>query len=467
MSAEIYDVIFLGGGPAGYQGAIRAAHLGGRVAVVESAHLGGVCLNRGCIPTKTIKASVEVLRLARKGKTYGINIEGINPDMPAIIARKNKVVELLRGGIRHLFKQNRIDLFEGGGRLAGPDAVEVNLNDTLKRLQARKIVLATGSRPARPVVAAGDIPGVLTTDDILEISSAPPSLLVLGGGAVGVEMAVIMAELGSAVTLLEMEKRILPREDAEMAEYLQTMLKRRKVKVLIGVKVVKVEGGPGVRVTLDSGKTLEADRMLLAAGRAANVEDIGLKSAGIEHAGGPLKVDRRMRTLVPGIYAAGDITGGMWLAHVAFAEGIVAAENAMGMDTEMDYRVVPRCVFSSPEYAAVGLSEEEAREQHTVTAVSFPFKSLGMAQAMGDWDGMVKLVVDSKTEQVLGGHIIGPHASDLIAEVALAMRNNIGARGIMETIHAHPTLPEAVLEVAQGTLGRAIHMSPPKKGIEL
>jgi len=463
MSAEVYDVVFLGGGPAGYQGAIRAAQLGGRVAVVENAHLGGVCLNRGCIPTKTIKASVEVLRQARKGKSFGINIEGINPDIKAIIARKNKVVELLRGGIRHLFKENRIDLFEGSGRLAGVDAVEVNINDTLQRLQARKIVLATGSRPARPGIVSGDVPGVLTTDDILEMSEIPLSLLILGGGAVGVEMAAIMAELGSAVTLLEMETRIMPREDAQLAEYLQSMLKRRKVKVLTGAGVAKVEGGSKVQVTMGDGKVLEADRLLLAAGRAANVEDIGLAGTGLKHAAGPLKVNRRMETAVQGIYAAGDITGGM-LAHVAFAEGIVAAENAMGMDTEMDYRVVPRCVFSSPEYAAVGLSEEMARESHPVKAVSFPFKSLGMAQAMGDWEGMVKLVVDGKTDQVLGGHIIGPHASDLIAEIALAMRNNIGARGIMETIHAHPTLPEAVLEVAQGAMGRAIHMSPPERG---
>lgn len=464
MSSEIYDVVFLGGGPAGYQGAIRAAQLGGRVAVVESAQLGGVCLNKGCIPTKTIKASVELLRLARKGKTYGINIENATPDVPAIIARKNKVVELLRGGIAYLFKQNSIDLFQGTGRLVGPDVVEVNQNDTLIRLQTLKIVIATGSRPARPIIAAVDIPGVLTTDDILEISAVPPTLLVLGGGAVGVEIAAIMAELGSTVTLIEMEKTILPQEDAEMVEYLQAMLKRRKVKVLTGVKAVNIEGGSGLRVTLDNGKTLENDQMLLAVGRDANVEDIGLESVGIEHNGGPLKVDRWMRTSVPGIHAAGDIIGGMLLAHVAFAEGIVAAENAMGINNRMDYRVVPRCIFSSPEYAAVGLSEEEAREQHTVTAVSFPFKSLGMAQAMGDWEGMVKLVVESKTEQVLGGHIIGPHASDLIAEISLAMRNNISVKGIIETIHAHPTLPEAVLEVAQGVLGRAIHIPPPERG---
>lgn len=460
---DTYDVAFLGGGPAGYQGAIRAAQLGGRVAVVEQEHLGGVCLNRGCIPTKTIKASVEVLRLARKGKYFGIDVDGVSPDMPAIIARKNRVVELLRGGVHHLFKQNRVDLYRGTGRLLEPGVIEVTGEDGATRVRARKVVLATGSRPARPGPLAGDIPGVMTTDDILELTAVPASLLVLGGGAVGVEMAVIMAELGSKVTLLEMEDRILPREDAEAATYLQSMLKRRKVKVMTGVRVEQVQGGENVTVTLAGGETLEAEKLLVAAGRRANVENIGLENIGLQAGGGPLQVDEHMLTGVPGVYAAGDMTGKMWLAHVAFAEGITAAEHAMGRPAAMDYRVVPRCVFSTPEYAAVGMSEEEAREQFSVTPVSFPFKSLGMAQAMGEWEGMVKLVVDSKTGQILGGHIVGPHAGDLIAEVALAMQNKVGVRGIMETIHTHPTLAEAVLETAQGALGLAIHMPPAER----
>ncbi|HBX22111.1 MAG TPA: dihydrolipoyl dehydrogenase [Desulfotomaculum sp.] len=462
-TTDIYDVVFMGGGPSGYQGAIRAAQLGGKVAVVEQEYLGGVCLNRGCIPTKTIKASVEVLRLARKGKTYGINVENVSPDVPAIIARKNRVVELLRGGIHHLFKQHRVDLYPGTGRLLEPGVIEVTGETGVTRVCARKVVLATGSRPARPGPLAGDIPGVMTTDDILELTAVPASLLVLGGGAVGVEMAVIMAELGSKVTLLEMEDRILPREDAEAATYLQSMLKRRKVKVMTGVRVEQVQGGPNVTVTLAGGGALEAEKLLVAAGRRANVENIGLENIGLQADGKPLPVDEHMLTGVPGVYAAGDITGKMWLAHVAFAEGITAAEHAMGYQTAMDYRVVPRCVFSTPEYAAVGMSEDKAKEQFTVTSVSFPFKSLGMAQAMGEWEGLVKLVVDSKTEQLLGGHIVGPHAGDLIAEVALAMRNKVGVRGIVETIHTHPTLAEAVLETAQGALGLAIHMPPAER----
>jgi len=460
-TTDTYDIAFLGGGPAGYQGAIRAAQLGGKVAVVEQEHLGGVCLNRGCIPTKTLKASVEVLRLARKGKSFGINVENVSPNVPAIIARKNRVVELLRGGIEYLFEQNRVNLYQGTGRLLEPGVLEVTGEGGVTKVCARKVVLATGSRTSRSGLLAGDIPGVLTTDDILEIPSAPTSLLVLGGGAVGVEMAVIMAELGSKVTLLEMEDRILPREDAEAATYLQSLLKRHKVKVMTGVRVEQVQGDiQGVAVTLAVGDTLAAEKLLVAAGRRVNIKNIGLENIGLPADGRPLQVDEHMLTGVPGVYAAGDLTGKTWLAHGAFAEGITAAEHAMGHPAAMDYRVVPRCVFSTPEFAAVGMSEEEAKAQFPVTTISFPFKSLGMAQALGEWEGMVKLVVDSKTEQLLGGHIVGPHAGDLIAEVALAMQNKVGVRGIVETIHTHPTLVEAVLETAQGALGLAIHMPP-------
>ncbi|KAF1085049.1 Dihydrolipoyl dehydrogenase [Sporotomaculum syntrophicum] len=457
---KCYDVVFLGGGPAGYQGAIRASQLGGRVAVVEQEYLGGVCLNRGCIPTKALRASVEVLRLARKSKSFGINVENVIPNVPAMIARKNRVVELLRGGIEYLFEQNRVDLYQGIGRLLEPGVLEVNEEDGLTKVYACKVVLATGSRTSRPGFLTGEQPGVLTTDDILEMTAAPASLLVLGGGAVGVEMAVIMVELGSKVTLLEREDRILPREDAEAAAYLQSLLKRRKVKVLTGARVEQVQGDQNVTVTLAGGDTLSAEKLLLAAGRKVNAENIGLENIGMPVDGKPLQVDEHMLTGVPGIYAAGDLAGKTWLAHGAFAEGITAAEHALGRPAAMDYRVVPRCVFSTPEFAAVGMSEEEAKAQYNVKSVTFPFRSLGMAQAMGDWEGMVKLVVDSKTEQLLGGHIVGPHAGDLIAEVALAMQNKIGIRGIVETIHTHPTLSEAVLETAQGVLGLAIHMDP-------
>lgn len=463
MHEEVFDVVFLGGGPAGYQGAIRAAQLGRRVAVVESRELGGVCLNRGCIPTKTIKASVDLLHRARRAKDYGLEIDGtVRPNIGAIIARKEKVVGLLRGGVAQLFRGNGIILYEGRGRLVSPDELVVEGEGGTVRLKTRKVVLATGSRPFLPGPFAGDKQGVLTTDDILNISAIPQSLIIVGAGAIGVEMASIMAELGSTVTLLEMEERILPREDAEMSAYLARMLKRQKIKIVTGISVTEVETGAKVRLTLSDGRAVEGDAILMASGRKSNIEEIGLAEAGLEPNSGHLIVDDRMETSIPGIYAAGDINGGWLLAHVAFAEGIVAAENASGLESRMDYRVVPRCIFSIPEYGAVGLSEEEAKERFPAKSFNFPLKSLGMAQAMGEWEGMVKLVVNEKTGEILGGHVIGPHAGDLIAEIALAMRHGIPARGIVDTIHIHPTLSEGLLEAAQAACGQAIHILPTK-----
>lgn len=458
----VFDVVFLGGGPAGYQGAIRAAQLGCRVAVVEAGHLGGVCLNRGCIPTKAIRASVELFSRARRARNWGLKIEGVQADLPAIIERKDKVVGMLRNGIAQLFRGNGVSLFEGRGRLLSPQEIEVDSQGEKIRLKAQRVVIATGSRPAfSPPFAAG-MPGIMTTDDILQIKELPASLLIVGGGVIGVEMASILAELGSSVTVVEMKPRLLPAEDGEVVDNLTRWLKRQKVKVITGtaaVEVQRLEEGK-MRVLFANGQVWEGQAVLIAAGRAPNVEEIGLKEAGFKEISGPLRVNERMETEVPGIYAAGDVVGGWLLAHVAFMEGIVAAENAAGKESRMDYCVVPRCIFSFPEYGAVGLSEEEAKARFPVRTVTFPLRSLGMAQALGEWEGMVKLVVHQDSGEILGGHIVGPHAGDLIAEVALAMRQGISARGIMETMHVHPTLSEAVLEAAQAVYGQAIHILP-------
>lgn len=460
MGEEIYDVVFMGGGSSGYQGAIRAAQLGSRAAVIESRHLGGVCLNRGCIPTKTIKASVDVLHLARRAREYGLQSDPPRPDIGAIIARKDKVVGLLRGGISQLFRKNGVSLYEGCGRLLSPGELEVTAETGSTRIRAKKIVIATGSRPLVPEPFSGNKKGVLTTDEILALSTIPASLVIVGAGAIGVEMASIMAGLGSTVTLLEVEGRILPREDAEMSAYLARMLKRQKIKIMTGVRVTEVTPAQKIKLSLSDGRVLEGDTVLVAIGRVPNIEGIGLENVGLGGTGGPIPVNENLQTATPGIYAAGDVIGGWLLAHVAFCEGIVAAENSAGLDSRMDYRVVPRCVFSLPEYGAVGLSEEEAKGQFPTRAFSFPLKSLGMAQAMGEWEGLVKLVVNEKNGQILGGHIIGRHAGDLIAEIALAMRHGIPARGIMETIHTHPTLSEAVLVAAQAACGQAIDILP-------
>jgi dihydrolipoamide dehydrogenase len=457
---ERYDIAFLGGGPAGYQGAIRAAQLGAKVAVVEEKLVGGVCLNWGCIPTKAVRASAESGRVLRRAREYGFRAVEAVPDIAAIIARKQRVVTSLRTSIERLFQARQIDLIEGRGALVGPGRIEAHIGDEAQLIEAAKVVIATGSRPVGlPMIP--ESPRVFLADAMLDIVYLPQQLLVIGGGAVGVEMAAIFRELGSQVVLVEALDHILPYEDREMAASLLSILQRRKVEVLCGTTVESVtETGEGFVVRLSDGTEHTPDTILQAVGRRFNTEGVGLENLGIETDRGRITADPHLETNLPGHYAAGDVIGGWLLAHVASAEGICAAEHALGRGSRMDYRVVPRCVFSIPEYAAVGISEEEARSQFPVKVASFPFKSLGMAQAMGELEGLVKIVAHAETNQVLGAHIIGPHGADLISAIALAMQAQLPVRRIMETIHTHPTLSEAVLEVAQALHGQAIHLPP-------
>ncbi len=456
--SEPFDLAFLGGGPAGYQGAIRAAQLGAKVAVVEESFLGGVCLNWGCIPTKTVRASAEVGRTLRRAREFGFQPVEAAPDIQAIIARKDRVVQGLRRSIAGLFQANRIALVEGRGRLIAADKIEVEKNGDLHLVQAAKVVIATGSRPARLSLFPPS-PRVFLADDILTLDYLPQHLLVVGGGVVGVEMAAIFRELGTEITLVEALDRLLPLEDAEMADYIQGVLKRRKIKIRCGVQVSEVdEQADHFAVRLTDGTELTPDTILLATGRRYNTEGLGLNRLGLELDQGRIVVNDNLQTSIPTIYAAGDVIGGWLLAHVAFAEGICAAEHALGLDSKMNYAVVPRCTFTLPEYAAVGLSEAEAAAKNPIKVSRFPFKSLGMGQCLGELEGLVKIIVHAQTDQILGAHIIGPHAADLIHELAVAMRGGLASRVVMETIHAHPTLAEAVLEVAQALHGQAIHI---------
>jgi dihydrolipoamide dehydrogenase len=457
---EIYDIAFLGGGPAGYQGAIRAAQLGAKVVVVEEGFLGGVCLNRGCIPTKTVRASAEVGRALRRAREYGFQPVDATPDIKAIIARKERVVTGLRRGIAGLFQARRIDLCEGRGRFLSPTRIEVEKDGQSRLVEAAKVVIATGSRPDRlPLFPLS--PRVFLADEMLNLDYLPQHLLVVGGGAVGVEMAAIFRELGSQVTLVEVMDGLLPYDDKEMADYLAGVLKRRKITVKCGVRVSEVQEQAGsFAIRLADGTELAPDTILLATGRRFNTENLGLEEIGVQLKKGRILVDDHLMTNIPGLYAAGDVIGFWLLAHVAFAEGICAAEHALGLGSAMDYQVVPRCTFTLPEYAAVGVSEAEAAAQHPIKVARFPFKSLGMGQCLGELEGLVKIIAHAQTDQILGAHIIGPHAADMIHEVAVAMRGGLPSRVIMETIHAHPTLSEAVLEVAQALHGQAIHMPP-------
>jgi dihydrolipoamide dehydrogenase len=378
--------------------------------------------------------------------------------MLAIIARKERLVASLRRSIERLFQAHQIDLVEGRGRLVAPNKIEVEKDGQAYPVEAERVVIATGSRPATLPVFHQE-PGLFLADEIFNITSLPGDLLVVGGGAIGVEMAAIFRELGTQVTLVEAQDRLLPSEDAEMSDYLRGVLQRRKIKIVLGtqVKSVTKEGGKfGVQLT--NGTDLSPGTILLAVGRYFNTEGIGLEEVGVTLEQGHIRVDECLQTNVPGIYAAGDVIGGWLLAHVAFAEGICAAENALGLKSRMDYRVVPRVTFSLPEYSAVGLSEEEAQIICRIKVARFPFKSLGMGQAIGEVEGLVKIISNAQTDQILGAHIIGHDAGNLISEIALAMKEDVSSRGIMQTIHSHPTLSEAVLEAAQALNGQAIHM---------
>lgn len=456
-----YDIAFLGGGPAGYQGAIRAAQLGAKAAVIEQSYVGGVCLNRGCIPTKTIRASAEAGRFMRRAKEFGFAPVDVLPDMAAIIARKQRVINMLRNSIEGLFRANRIDLIEGKGVLTDPNTIEIHPSG--EQIGAAKIVIATGSRPAALSVFPKH-PKIFLPDDIHDISYLPKQMLVVGAGAVGVEMAAIFNELGSQITLIEALDRILPNEDKEMGGVLLTVFKRRKIKVLCGVGIQSVtEAGENFIVRLSDGTELKPDTILQAVGRRFNTEGIGLKEIGVAADDkGRIPVNEHLQSNIGNIYAAGDAIGGWLLAHVAFAEGICAAEHASGQESKMDYRVIPRCVFGIPEYASVGISEEEAAARFPIKTGRFPFKSLGMSLAMGEIEGLVKIITHAETDQILGAHIIGAHGADLISELALAMKAKMPSGMIMETVHTHPTISEAVLEVVQELHGKAIHI--PSKG---
>jgi len=460
VRAAPYDIAFLGGGPAGYQGAIRAAQLGARVAVVEECSLGGVCLNRGCIPTKALRASATAARTVRRAREFGLQAGAPTVEMASVMARQQRIVANLRASVERLLEARRIDVVEGRGVLVRPGRIEVEGEGGLSLVEAAKVVVATGSRPAGlPVLPPS--PRVFLPDELWGIDYLPQHLLVVGGGAVGVEMAAIFRELGPQVTLVEALPRLLPSEDAEMADYLQGVLRRRKVKVICGARVEAASETPeGISVRLSEGSELTAEAVLLAVGRRASTEGIGLEGLGVELERGRVVVGEHLETNVAGLYAAGDVTGRWLLAHVAAAEGICAAEHALGQGSPMDYSVVPRCIYSLPEYGAVGLSEEEASRRQSVRVARFPFKSLGMAQAAGELEGLVKIVAHARTDELLGVHIIGAHAADLIAEAALAMRWGLSAGQLAQTIHAHPTLGEALLEAAQALHGRSIHTPP-------
>lgn len=453
----MYDVAIIGGGPGGYVAAIRAAQLGGKVLLAEERELGGTCLNRGCIPTKAMFHSAKLYAAACHGESCGLKFTDLTLDFRGVAAHRDRVVETLVQGVHGLMKANKIDVV--AGRACVPAAGTVKIGQ--REEAARAIIIATGSSQGKPPIPGINSSGVVDTDQMLTAKTLPQSLLVLGGGVVGVEFASIMAAFGVEVALVEMLPGLLSGLDSELGRRLAVCLRKKGVTIHTNSKVCSIEEtAAGLQVEIegkrDAGQ-LVVEQVLLAAGRAPNFGGLDLDRLGIAHDRRGIKVNRAMETSVQGIYAIGDCVEGPMLAHVASHEGIVAAENAMGKRAEMDYRVIPSCVFSLPEVASVGMSEQEAKEKAVAIQVSkFPFAANGKALAQGETEGVVKLVSDSDGT-ILGVHIIGPHASDLIAEGAVAVQKNLTAAELAHIIHAHPTLAEAVAEAAHGLAGGFLH----------
>lgn len=453
-----YDLTVIGGGPGGYVAALRGAQLGARVALVEEKRVGGVCLNEGCIPTKTLARSVELLLDIERAQEFGILVSEPALDFAKMMARKEMVVERLVSGVEALLQARKVELFKGRGRLLAPNKVAVGGEE----LSTRSIIIATGAEPGKPPVPGLDLEGVLTSSEILELEEAPSDLVIVGGGVIGMEFASIFNALGTKVTVIEMLPSLLPPVDEELSRRYLNLVRREGVEVHLNSPLRGVQGkGPSLLVEYGADEkvdSVEADYVLIATGRLPYTEGLGLAELGVPCGKGrAIVVDDYLQTTLPEVYAVGDVTGGWMLAHVASRQGEIAAENALGNKKGIDYRAVPYCVFALPEIAGVGLTEQEVKVKGIPYKKSiFRFGASGRALTMGETTGLVKMLCHEEGE-VLGLHIMGPRATDLIAEGALAIQMGATASDIVATIHAHPTLPEAVREAALGQLGGPIH----------
>ncbi len=463
MNTKQVDIVVIGGGPAGYAAAIRAAQLKGKVALIEKEKLGGVCLNVGCIPTKTLLRSCEIFYLTQRAKEFGLEIPEVKINLSQLMARKNQLIRRLVGGVNYLLKKNNVEVIKGKGYLVDSLTVEVQ-GEEGEKIKAKNIIIANGSVSAALPLEGVDKEAILTSTEALQIEEIPENFLIIGAGAIGVEFANIYSILGSKVTIVEMMPHIIPQEDSELTEKLKESMIKRGIEIFTGstLESVKKQGKNyiGLVKTPEGIKEVSFNKVLISIGRRPNPDDLGLEKVGIEKdEKGWIKVNSKMQTNLQNIYAAGDTIGGYQLAHTAYMEGEVAAENAMGKDSRINYRAVPRFVCSIPELAAVGLTEEKAKEEgHKVKIGKFPFMANGKALVYGEREGMVKIVCDAETEEILGIHILGPQATDLILEGTFAINLESTIQEIIETIHPHPTLGEAIREAALDVQKRAIHI---------
>ncbi|WP_436372839.1 dihydrolipoyl dehydrogenase [Cytobacillus sp. BC1816] len=471
--AQEYDLVILGGGTGGYVAAIRASQLGLKTAIVEKGKLGGTCLHKGCIPSKALLRSAEVFATAKHSEDFGVVTSDVSINFSKVQERKSKIVDQLHKGVQHLMKQGKIDVFEGTGRILGPSifspmpgtiSVEMNNGDENEMLIPKNVIVATGSRPR--TLPGLDIDGqlVMTSDEALALEEVPSSIIIVGGGVIGIEWASMLSDFGADVTVIEYADRIVPTEDKEISKEMQRLMKKKGVKIVTGAKVLPetLQKGEGVTISAEvkgSQQEFSAEKLLVSVGRQANTEGIGIENTDIQIEKGFILANEYFQTKESHIYAIGDVIGGLQLAHVASHEGIVAVEHIAGKNpSPIDYSLVSKCIYSSPEAASVGLTEDEAKEKgHNVKTGKFSFRAIGKALVFGESDGFVKIVADKDTDDILGVHMIGPHVTDMISEAGLARVLDATPWEVAHTIHPHPTLSEAIGEAALAVDGKAIH----------
>ena len=463
MSEEkTFDLVVLGGGPGGYVAAIRAAQLGFKTACIEKeSALGGTCVRVGCIPSKALLDSTELFdQIRHKSASHGITVGEPRMDVAAMLARKDGVVKANTDGVAFLFRKNKVEWIRGFGRLTSPETLEVETAEGKQAIRATHVVLATGSVPVELPFLKFDHERIVDSTGALAFPEVPEHLVVVGGGVIGLELGSVWLRLGAKVTVLEMAPTILPGMDAEIVRQADRVFRKQGFEIRTGTRVTGAERrGDRVMVSVEGQEPIEADRVLVAVGRRAYTEGMGIEEAGIPMERGVIRVNERYHTGVGNVWAIGDAIGGRMLAHKAEEEGVAAVENAAGHHGHVNYDAVANVVYTWPEIASVGATEEELKAQGTQYKTGkFPFSANGRARAMGETDGLVKVIADATTDRILGLHILGPRASDLIAEAALAVEFQGSAEDIARSVHAHPTLPEAVKEAALGVAGRMIHM---------
>ncbi|PRR77269.1 Dihydrolipoyl dehydrogenase [Clostridium liquoris] len=458
------DIAILGGGPGGYVAAIQAAKLGAKVVLIEKDKVGGTCLNRGCIPTKALVRSAEVYNNIKEAESFGISIENPSVDMTKVIERKNKIVDNLVGGIEYLLNKNNIKFIKGKGKLVDNNTITI---DDKTLVKAKNIIIATGSKTCCLPIKGANFKNVITSDEALDLKELPKKIVIIGGGVIGMEFAFIYANMGVEVYVVEYFDNVLTMLDQDVIDEITNISKDKGIKLYTGCKVEEILAAEEDECIVKFNKNGEykyvsCDKVLMSVGRQPYFENIGIENLNIElnERGKGIKVNDKMETSIPNIYAIGDVTNKMQLAHVASHQGIVAVKNILGTAEEMDYNSVPSVIFTEPEIAAVGITEKIAKEEGMDIVVGkFPFAANGKAMTYGETRGFIKIIKESSSGKIIGCSIIGPHASDLIAEVTLAVKNGLTAEQIIETIHAHPTTSEVIHEAALATEGGAIHFA--------